>query len=115
LHATAGLARKQFRGEGEISRVGHDNEYTLRRFVPFQNKSAQQSMQAFFHGMDAQERGTYQIKWRVLCEHNNIYICGGISSGSGTWSSLPKLLGWNNFSTDVGQRWPQTAKNASAL
>jgi hypothetical protein len=47
--------------------------------------------------MDAQERGTHQIKWRILCEHNNIKICGGISGGSGTWSSLPQLPRWNNF------------------
>jgi hypothetical protein len=35
LHSTAGLPRKQFRGEGEISRVGHDNEYTLRWVIHF--------------------------------------------------------------------------------
>ncbi len=35
LHSTAGLPCKQFRGRGEISRIGHDNEYTLRRIVPF--------------------------------------------------------------------------------
>jgi hypothetical protein len=43
----------------------------------------------FFHGMDSQERGTHQIKWRILCKHNNIKIRGSISGGSGTWSSLP--------------------------
>jgi hypothetical protein len=97
FHPTAGLPRKPFRGEGEISCVGHGNEYTLRGVKPIQNKSAQQSMWALFHGLNAQKRGTHQIKWGFLCEHNNIKVCGGISGGSRTWSFLPQLPRWNNL------------------
>jgi hypothetical protein len=43
----------------------------------------------FFYGMDAQERGTHPIKWSILCEHNDIMIRGGVSSGSRAGCSLP--------------------------
>jgi hypothetical protein len=42
--------------EDTIPHLGYDNEYTIQRFISIQQKSLQQSMWAFFHGMDAKRR-----------------------------------------------------------
>jgi hypothetical protein len=82
VHPNARLPRVQLQSKGAISRVRYDNEYTLGCVIPFQNQSALRSLWAFFHGMDAHERGTHPIKWSILCKHNEIMFCGGVSSGS---------------------------------
>ncbi len=54
-----------------------------------ETKACSRACGHFFHGMDAQEWGTHPIKWSILCEHNDITIRGGISSGSRAGRSLP--------------------------
>jgi hypothetical protein len=112
---TARLFGEQFGGESEISRVRYDYEYSLGRVVPFGNKSTQQSMRAFFHGMDAKEWGADQIKWSILCQHHHITIRGGVSGGSRTRRTIPQLSRRNNFSANINRPWTSPAKNAGTL
>ncbi len=102
LHSTAGLPCKQFRCEGDISQSDmimniHSNASYLS-----ETKTRSRACGHFFMGWMPKNREPIKIKWCILCKHNNIKICGGISGGSGTWSSLPQLPKWNNFLTDVG-------------
>ncbi len=112
LHPTARLPRG---GKSKISRVGHGNEYTLQRVVPFRNKSVQQSLRTFFHGMDAKKWRANQIKWRILCKHDHLTICGAVSNGSRAGRSLPQLSGRYNFLANINRPWASPAKNAGTL
>jgi hypothetical protein len=110
LRPTARLPCKQFGGESKISRVGHGNEYTLRRVIPFQNESAQQSLRTFFHGMDATKWRADQIEWCILCKQDHLTICGGVSGRSQAGRSLPQLSGQYNFLANINQPWASPAK-----
>ncbi len=107
---TARLFGEQFGSKSEISRVRYDNEYSLGRVVPFRNKSTQQRMRAFFHGMDAKEWGADQIKWGISCQHHHITIRVGVSGGSRTRRTLPQLSRRYNFSANSNRPWTSPAK-----
>ncbi len=95
------MSSEQFGGKGEIPRVKYGDEYSLGRVVPFRDKSAQQSMRAFFHGMGAKKLGANQIEWGILCQHQHFTICGGVSGGSRTGRTFPQLSGWHNFPANI--------------
>jgi hypothetical protein len=90
-------------------------EYTLGCILPVRNQSAQQSMWAFFHGMDSKKRRAHQNKRSILHEGNNPEICGGISGGSQTGRPLPQLSGQDNIPAKVGRHGSSAAKNAGTL
>ncbi len=90
--------------------------------APVGNQCAQQSMWAFFHGMNAKKWRAHQNKWCILHERDNPEICGGISGGSQTGCPLPQLSRRDNIPANIGgdmghpqPKTPVHCNNATAV
>jgi hypothetical protein len=81
--ASNSKAKVRFHASDMIINIHSNTSYLSK------TKARSRACGHFFHRMDAQEWGTNPIKWSILCEHKDITIRGGISSGSGAGCSLP--------------------------
>ncbi len=102
-------AKVRFYVSDMIMNIHSDASYLSER------GARQQSMRAFFHGMDATKQQTHKNQRCILCECNHHEIRGGVSGGGRAGSPLPQLSRWNNIPENTGGHGASTAKNTGAL
>ena len=113
--ATPRLLGNALRGNRTFPRIRNDTKYPLGRIILIGGQRPQQSMRAFFHGMESRPHKAHQIERGIFHIVRNFKVRRRVRRGSRTRSIIPQLQTSHNFLTHARRNGTPPTTNANTL